>query len=79
SDIARQEKEIAHTLGQQGTLVGEILPLRAQQQQLSRQIAEAAERIAAQAHGPANHAATAAGAPQAGIDELLEGGTGDQS
>ncbi|TGC09637.1 hypothetical protein C9E90_06770, partial [Salmonella enterica subsp. enterica serovar Enteritidis] len=49
SAIARQEKEIAQTLGQQGTLVGEILTLRAQQQQLSRQIAEAAESIAAQA------------------------------
>lgn len=47
SAIARQEKEIAQTLGQQGTLVGEILTLRAQQQQLSRQIAEAAESIAA--------------------------------
>ncbi len=51
SAIARQEKEIAQTLGQQGTLVGEILTLRAQQQQLSRQIAEAAESIAARAHG----------------------------
>ncbi|MGD7601863.1 TMAO reductase system sensor histidine kinase/response regulator TorS [Salmonella enterica] len=55
SAIARQEKEIAQTLGQQGTLVGEILTLRAQQQQLSRQIAEAAESIAAQAHGQANN------------------------
>lgn len=62
SAIARQEKEIAQTLGQQGTLVGEILTLRAQQQQLSRQIAEAAESIAAQAHGQANNAATSAGA-----------------
>lgn len=53
SAIARQEKEIAQTLGQQGTLVGEILTLRAQQQQLSHQIAEAAESIAAQAHGQA--------------------------
>lgn len=61
SAIARQEKEIAQTLGQQGTLVGEIT-LRAQQQQLSRQIAEAAESIAAQAHGQANNAATSAGA-----------------
>lgn len=62
SAIARQEKEIAQTLGQQGTLVGEILTLRARQQQLSRQIAEAAESIAAQAHGQANNAATSAGA-----------------
>lgn len=64
SAIARQEKEIAQTLGQQGTLVGEILTLRAQQQQLSRQIAEAAESIAARAHGQANNAATSAGATQ---------------
>lgn len=42
SAIARQEKEIAQTFGQQDTLVGEILTLHAQQQQLSRQIAEAA-------------------------------------
>lgn len=45
SAIARQEKEIAQTLGQQGTLVGEILTLRAQQQQLSRQIAEARKAL----------------------------------
>lgn len=79
SAIARQEKEIAQTLGQQGTLVGEILTLRAQQQQLSRQIAEAAESIAAQAHGQANNAATSAGATQAGIYDLIESGKGDQA
>lgn len=79
SAIARQEKEIAQTLGQQGTLVGEILTLRAQQQQLSRQIAEAAEIIAAQAHGQANNAATSAGATQAGIYDLIESDKGDQA
>lgn len=79
SAIARQEKEIAQTLGQQGTLVGEILTLRAQQQQLSRQIAEAAESIAAQAHGQANNAATSAGATQAGIYDLIESGKGGQA
>lgn len=79
SAIARQEKEIAQTLGQQGTLVGEILTLRARQQQLSRQIAEAAENIAAQAHGQANNAATSAGATQAGIYDLIESGKGDQA
>ncbi len=79
SAIARQEKEIAQTLGQQGTLVGEILTLRAQQQQLSRQIAEAAESIAAGAHGQANNAATSAGATQAGIYDLIESGKGDQA
>ncbi|VDZ75724.1 Two-component sensor protein histidine protein kinase [Salmonella bongori] len=77
SAIARQEKEIAQTLGQQGTLVGEILTLRTQQQQLSRQIAEAAENIAAQAHGQANNAATSAGATQAGIYDLIESNKGD--
>lgn len=79
SAIARQEKEIAQTLGQQGTLVGEILTLRAQQQQLSRQIAEAAESIAARAHGQANNAATSAGATRAGIYDLIESGKGDQA
>ncbi|WP_348253561.1 hypothetical protein, partial [Salmonella enterica] len=66
SAIARQEKEIAQTLGQQGTLVGEILRLRAQQQQLGHQIAEAAESIAAHAQGQANNAGTSAGATQGG-------------
>ena len=79
SAIARQEKEIAQTLGQQGTLVGEILTLRAQQQQLSHQIAEAAESIAARCSRPANNAATSAGATRAGIYDLIESGKGDQA
>lgn len=70
--IARQETEITRTLGEQGELVGQRLQLRTRQRQLSRQIADAAGQIAGLAKGQASNAATAAGATQAGIYDLIE-------
>ncbi len=75
SAIARQ-KEIAQTLGQQGTLGGEILTLRAQQQQLNHQITEQRKALPPGLTSQANNAATSAGATEAGIYDLIESGKG---
>lgn len=71
SAIAQQEMAITQSLGEQGELVGQRLQLRARQRQLSAQIA-AAGQIADLAKGQASNAATAAGATQAGIYDLIE-------
>ncbi|ACR67545.2 TMAO reductase system sensor histidine kinase/response regulator TorS [Edwardsiella ictaluri] len=70
--IARQETEITRSLGEQGTLVGQRLQLRLRARALSAQVAAAAEQIAELAKGQASNAATAAGATQAGIYDLIE-------
>lgn len=72
SAIAQQEMAITQSLGEQGELVGQRLQLRARQRQLSAQIAAAAGQIADLAKGQASNAATAAGATQAGIYDLIE-------
>ncbi|WHP80590.1 TMAO reductase system sensor histidine kinase/response regulator TorS [Edwardsiella anguillarum] len=70
--IARQETEITRSLGEQGALVGQRLQLRLRARALSAQVAAAAEQIAELAKGQASNAATAAGATQAGIYDLIE-------
>ncbi|ELM3736838.1 TMAO reductase system sensor histidine kinase/response regulator TorS [Edwardsiella piscicida] len=70
--IAQQETEITRSLGEQGALVGQRLQLRMRARALSAQVAAAAEQIAELAKGQASNAATAAGATQAGIYDLIE-------
>lgn len=70
--IEQQEFDITRSLGLQGELVGKRLALRRQQGELSREIMDAANRIAELAKGQLNNAATAAGATQAGIYDLIE-------
>lgn len=70
--IEQQESDITRSLGLQGELVGQRLALRKQQRDLSREIMDAAARIAELAKGQLNNAATAAGVTQAGIYDLIE-------
>lgn len=70
--IEQQESDITRSLGLQGELVGQRLTLRKQQRELSREIMEAASRIAELAKGQLNNAATAAGVTQAGIYDLID-------
>ncbi|CAI2480661.1 Sensor protein torS [Serratia liquefaciens] len=70
--IEQQESDITRSLGLQGELVGQRLTLRKQQRDLSREIMDAAARIAELAKGQLNNAATAAGVTQAGIYDLIE-------
>lgn len=79
SAIEQQEQEIARSLSQQGTLVGQRLQLRNEQQQLRLNIISAAGDIARMAHGQANNAATSAGATQVSIYDFIERNQAEQA
>ncbi|MBA0036539.1 TMAO reductase system sensor histidine kinase/response regulator TorS [Pantoea sp. BIGb0393] len=70
--MAQLETANRQAIMQQGDVVHQRLQLTQQQHQLSDDIAAAAHRIADLAHGQASNAATAAGATQAGIYDLIE-------
>lgn len=70
--MAQLETAIRQAIVQQGDVVHQRLQLTLQQRQLSEEIAAAAHRIADLAQGQASNAATAAGATQAGIYDLIE-------
>jgi two-component system sensor histidine kinase TorS len=70
--MAQLETANRQAIIQQGDVVHQRLQLTQQQRQLSDDIAVAAHRIADLAQGQASNAATAAGATQAGIYDLIE-------
>lgn len=70
--MTQLETAIRQDIIQQGDVVHQRLQLMQQQRQLSDDIAAAAHRIADLAQGQASNAATAAGATQAGIYDLIE-------